>query len=77
MSVAFLLVVLALTTAQSNGCRSRRKISNGSHPEWDAFMDDFQQTVDKFKVPAGEQTESRANVENTSCNIAPLSVGTE
>jgi hypothetical protein len=40
-------------------------------------MADFQQTVDKFKVPAGEQTESRANVENTSCNIAPLSVGTE
>src|SRR6266542_2795407 len=28
--------------------------------EWVAFMDDFQQTVDKFKVPAAEQSELRA-----------------
>jgi hemoglobin len=26
-------------------------------PEWDAFMDDFQQTLDKFGVPAQEQPE--------------------
>jgi truncated hemoglobin YjbI len=25
--------------------------------EWEAFMDDFQQTLDKFKVPAAEQAE--------------------
>jgi hemoglobin len=43
--------------------------------EWDAFMDDFQQTVDKFKVPAVEQAELRAIVESTYSDIvvaAPL-----
>jgi hemoglobin len=29
-------------------------------PEWDAFMDDFQQTLDKFSVPAQEQAELKA-----------------
>jgi hemoglobin len=33
--------------------------------EWDAFMDDFQQTLDKFKVPAAEQAELRAIVQST------------
>jgi len=28
-------------------------------PEWDAFIDDFQQTLDKFSVPAQEQAELR------------------
>jgi hemoglobin len=37
--------------------------------EWDAFMDDFQQTVDKFKVPALEQAELRAIVESTYDDI--------
>ena len=37
--------------------------------EWDAFMDDFQQTVDKFRVPAGEQAELRAIVESTYGDI--------
>jgi hemoglobin len=37
--------------------------------EWDAFMDDFQQTVDKFKVPAIEQGELRAIVESTYGDI--------
>jgi hemoglobin len=37
--------------------------------EWDAFMDDFQQTVDKFKVPAVEQAELRAIVESTYGDI--------
>src|ERR671918_160871 len=37
--------------------------------EWDAFMDDFQQTVDKFKVPAAEQAELRAIVESTYGDI--------
>jgi hypothetical protein len=27
--------------------------------EWEAFMDDFQQTLDKFKVPAGEPSNPR------------------
>lgn len=33
--------------------------------EWDAFMDDFQQTLDKFQVPAAEQAELKAIVEST------------
>jgi hemoglobin len=37
--------------------------------EWVAFMDDFQQTVDKFKVPAAEQSELRAIVESTYGDI--------
>jgi hemoglobin len=37
--------------------------------EWDAFMDDFQQTVDKFRVPAVEQGELRAIVESTYDDI--------
>ena len=37
--------------------------------EWDAFMDDFQQTLNKFKVPAAEQAELRAIVESTYGDI--------
>ena len=37
--------------------------------EWDAFMDDLQQTLDKFKVPPGEQSELRAIVESTYGDI--------
>jgi hemoglobin len=37
--------------------------------EWDAFMDDFQQTLNKFKVPAGEQDELRAIVQSTYGDI--------
>ena len=28
--------------------------------EWEAFLDDFQQTLDKFKVPQAEQEELKA-----------------
>src|SRR6267142_325590 len=37
--------------------------------EWDAFMDDFQQTLDKFGVPAQEQAELNAIVESTRADI--------
>jgi hemoglobin len=37
--------------------------------EWDAFMDDLQQTIDKFKVPAAEQAELRAIVQSTYDDI--------
>jgi hemoglobin len=37
--------------------------------EWDAFMDDFQQTLDKFNVPAAEHAELRAIVESTYGDI--------
>jgi hemoglobin len=37
--------------------------------EWEAFMDDFQQTLDKFKVPAAEQADLRAIVQSTYGDI--------
>jgi hemoglobin len=37
--------------------------------EWDAFMDDLQQTLDKFKVPAAEQGELKAIVQSTYADI--------
>lgn len=37
--------------------------------EWDACMDDFQQTLDKFKVPAAEQAELHAIVQSTYGDI--------
>ena len=37
--------------------------------EWEAFMEDFQQTLDKFKVPAAEQAELRAIVQSTYGDI--------
>ena len=33
--------------------------------EWRAFMDDLQQTLDKFAVPQPEQDELKAIVEST------------
>jgi len=37
--------------------------------EWDAFMDDVQQTLDKFKVPAAEKAEVKAIVQSTYGDI--------
>ena len=37
--------------------------------EWEAFVDDFQQTLDKFQVPAAEQAELRAIVQSTYADI--------
>ena len=37
--------------------------------EWDAFMDDLRQTLDKFNVPAAERAELRAIVESTYGDI--------
>jgi len=37
--------------------------------EWDAFMDDFQQTLNKFSVPAQEQEELKAIVNSTRADI--------
>lgn len=41
--------------------------------EWSAFMDDLQQTFDKFGVPAAEQAELRAIVESTRGEIVQAS----
>ena len=37
--------------------------------EWDAFLDDFQQTLDKFAVPAEEQAALKAIVHSTRSDI--------
>ncbi len=37
--------------------------------EWEAFLDDFQQTLDKFKVPTEEQAELKAIVSSTRSDI--------
>jgi hemoglobin len=38
-------------------------------PEWDAFLDDLQQALDKLAVPAAEQTELKAIVNSTRSDI--------
>lgn len=37
--------------------------------EWEAFMDDFQQTLDKFHVPPPEQDELKGIIESTHSEI--------
>jgi hemoglobin len=37
--------------------------------EWEAFLDDFQQTLDKFALPAEEQAELKAIVNSTRSDI--------
>jgi hemoglobin len=37
--------------------------------EWEAFIDDLQQTLDKFAVPQGEQAEIKAIVDSTRADI--------
>jgi truncated hemoglobin YjbI len=41
--------------------------------EWEAFLDDFQQTLDKFKVPAEEQAELKTVVNSTRADIVVAS----
>jgi hemoglobin len=47
--------------------------------EWQAFMDDVQQTLDKFQVPQPEQDELKAIVESTrdAIVVAPFREGPE
>ena len=37
--------------------------------EWEAFLDDFQQTLDRFEVPQAEQKELKAIVVSTRADI--------
>jgi hemoglobin len=37
--------------------------------EWGAFLEDLQQTLDKFKVPQAEQEELKAIVDSTRTDI--------
>src|SRR6266487_3068655 len=47
--------------------------------EWQAFVDDFQQTLDKFTVPQLEQDELKAIVESTreAIVVSPFQEGPE
>src|SRR5580658_8705809 len=42
--------------------------------EWEAFLDDFQQTLNKFAVPTEEQAELKAIVNSTRSDIVVDSV---
>lgn len=48
-----------------------------TYAEWQAFMDDVQQTLDKFAVPRPEQEELKAIVESTreAIVVAPFQAG--
>src|SRR5262249_14906746 len=48
------------------GCHAAPKITA---EQWEAFLDDLHQTVDKFAVPAGEQAELIAIVNSTRSDI--------
>jgi len=37
--------------------------------EWEAFLDDLRQTLDKFGVPQAEQVELKAIVDSTRADI--------
>jgi hemoglobin len=37
--------------------------------EWEAFLEDLQQTLDKFQVPQAEQAELKAIVDSTRADI--------
>jgi hemoglobin len=49
--------------------------------EWEAFLDDLQQTLDKFAVPQAEQAEIKAIVASTRaeivCDATDLPLGTQ
>ncbi len=49
--------------------RESHEQMNITPKEWEAFMDDFQQTLDKFNVPAAEQAELKAIVNSTYRDI--------
>lgn len=42
--------------------------------EWEAFLDDFKQALEKFQVPAQEQRELKAIVDSTRAEIVTDSV---
>jgi hemoglobin len=62
-------------TGRSMGDSHRHLMITGS--EWQSFMDDFQQTLDKFAVPQPEQRELVAIVESTreAIVVAPFQEG--
>ena len=43
--------------------------------EWEAFLDDFRQTLDKFEVPQAEQEELKAIVDSTREDVVVGDLG--
>jgi hemoglobin len=76
----FLVTELACSAAGGPQTYSGRSMGDSHRhlmitwEEWQAFMDDLQQTFDKFAVPQSEQEELRAIVESTreAIVVAPL-----
>jgi hypothetical protein len=60
------LAVACLPAYRRQGFVPHLKITS---QEWVAFLDDFQQRLDKFKVPAPEQAELKAIVDSTRADI--------
>ena len=53
--------------------RQRRMITKAA--EWEVFLDDLQQTLDKFTVPQTEQAEVKANVAAHGLISSPKGAG--
>ena len=56
-------------TYSGRSMRESHQHLNITPKEWEAFMDDVQQTLDKFNVPATEQAELKAIVQSTYGDI--------
>ena len=66
------MVCWATGGPQSYTGRSMRDVHQNlkiTAAEWDAFLDDFQQTLDKFNVPQAEQAELKEIVAGTRADI--------
>ena len=60
--------------ARSRWCKSITMKESHQHlmitaAEWEAFLDDLQQTLDKFAVPPAEQAEIKAIIASTRSDI--------
>src|ERR687884_962887 len=79
----FLVTELACSAAGGPQSYSGRSMGDShrhlmiTEEEWEAFMDDFQQTLDKFEVPQPEQEKLKAIVESTkeAIVVGPLQEG--
>jgi hemoglobin len=66
--------MVCMATGGPQRYTGRSMVDSHSHlnitpKEWEAFMDDFQQTLDHFKVPSAEQAELKTIVNSTYDDI--------
>jgi hypothetical protein len=77
--------MVCCATGGPQKCTGRSMVDSHAHlkitsAEWEAFLDDFQQTLDEFAVPAKEQAELKAIVNSTRSDIvvnSALAVGSK